>query len=74
MEKYNLKVNLTKTDDFKLNLKSLSKNSIFMSRYKEIMMENKNEISRYELEIFDKANIWRKYIHFKIKSILKISF
>lgn len=41
VEKYNLKVNLTKTDDFKLNLKSLSKNSIFMSRYKEIMMENK---------------------------------
>ena len=46
VEKYNLKVNLTKTDDFKLSLKSLSKNSIFMSRYKEIMMENKNEISR----------------------------
>ena len=40
VEKYNLKVNLTKTDDFKLNLNSLDKNNMFMSRYKEIMMGN----------------------------------
>mgnify|MGYP001219499511 FL=1 len=40
VEKHNLRVNLTKTDDFRLNFDSFDKENIFISRYKEIIMEN----------------------------------
>ena len=39
VEKNNLKVNLTKTDDFKLDTKYFGNHDIFMSKYKEINLE-----------------------------------
>ena len=39
VEKYNLKVNLTKTDDFRLTSDYFGNENIFMSKYKEINLE-----------------------------------
>ena len=39
VEKHNLKVNLTKTDDFRLTSDYFGNENIFMSKYKEINLE-----------------------------------